>query len=130
MKNVKNYKIKYSNFYFKSNGKHISDENYYSNNVNENNLSYIDSIELTKENIDNLNEVEKTNYDETNTKEILQYWLDEFNVDDIDYKVEIIKDYVDESIESDDEIQIIVEDGNYYMNENGYNKVFKNKILS
>ena len=127
---MKNYKIKYSNFYFKSNGKHISDENYYSDNVNENNLSYIDSIELTKENIDNLNEVEKTNYDETNTKEILQYWLDEFNVDDIDYKVEIIKDYVDESIESDDEIQIIVEDGNYYMNENGYNKVFKNKILS
>ena len=130
MKNVKNYKIKYSNFYYKSNGKYISDENYYSDNVNENNLSYIDSIELTKENIDNLNEIEKTNYDETNTKEILQCYLDEFNVDDIDYKVEIIKDYVDEFIELDDVIQIIVENENFYMNDYGYNKVFGNKILS
>ena len=115
MKNVKNYKIKYSNFYYKSNGKPIDGE--------------IISIEIERYSVDRINELNNTNYDETNTKEILQFYLDE-NVDDIDYKVEIIKDYVDEFIESNDKIQIVINDKNYYMNDYGYNEVFGNKILS
>ena len=62
------------------------------------------SIEIERYSVDRINELNNTNYDETNTKEILQFYLDE-NVDDIDYKVEIIKDYVDEFIESNDKIQ-------------------------
>ena len=45
------------------------------------------------------------------------------NVDDIDYKVEIIKGYVDEFIESDDVIQIEVKDGEYYINDYGLNHI-------
>jgi len=119
MKNVNNYKIKYSNFYYKSNGKHIDDGE----------KSKTESIEIEKWSVDKINETEKTNYDETNTKEILEFYLEE-NVDDIDYKVEIIKDYVNEFIELDDVIQITVDNGNYYINEYGYNELIKDKILS
>jgi hypothetical protein len=83
---MKNYKIKYSNFYYKSNGKHIDDDGM-------GNSNFTESIEIEKYSVDKINETEKTNYDETNTKEILEFYLEE-NVDNIDYKVEIIKDKI------------------------------------
>jgi|TARA_R110001606_G_scaffold216947_2_gene364863 hypothetical protein len=85
MEKSNNYKLTFSNFYYKSNGKHI-DDGQLSESGNE--CAITNSIILEKENIDKLNEIEGTNYNETNSKEILQFYMDE-NVDDIDYKVEI-----------------------------------------
>jgi len=92
-----NYKITFSNFYYKSNGKHIDNVGY-SKCGNE--CRIIKTISIQKFTVDYINKTENTNYDETNTKELLQYYLDK-NVDDIDYKVEVIKNYVDEFIELD-----------------------------
>ena len=92
MKNlINNYTMEFSNFYYKSNSKHIDDYYGESDNVNELNLCHTDTIILEKENIDNINKICGTNYNETNSKEILEYYLDEFNVDDIDWKVELIE---------------------------------------
>ena len=124
MKKIKNksnnYKLTFSNFYYKSNGKHIDDGEL---SESGNQCGITESISLEKESIDKLNKIQNTNYDETNTKEILQFYIEE-NVDNIDYKVEVIKNYVDEFIESDDIIQIEVKDGEYYMNDYGYNELF------
>ena len=97
MKKIKiksnNYKLIFSNFYYKSNGKHIDDGEL---SESGNQCGITDSISLEKVNIDKLNKIQNTNYDETNTKEILQFYIEE-NVDDIDYKVEVIKDYIEEN---------------------------------
>ena len=124
MKKIKiksnNYKLIFSNFYYKSNGKHI-DDGELSESGNE--CGITESISIQKFSVDNINKTENTNYDETNTKELLQFYLDE-NVDDIDYKVEVIKNYVDEFMESDNVIQIEVKDGEHYINDYGYNELF------
>ena len=81
MEKSNNYKLTFSNFYYKSNGKHID----------EGEKSTMESISIEKYSVDKINELNNTNYDETNSREILQFYLDdvEENVDDLDYKVEI-----------------------------------------
>ena len=86
MEKSNNYKLTFSNFYYKSNGKHI-DDGELSESGNE--CGITESISIEKFSVDNINKILNTNYDETNTKELLQFYLEECDVDNIDYKVEI-----------------------------------------
>ena len=88
MEKSNNYKLTFSNFYYKSNGKKMFEDEITENGEK---IGQINSITVDKNNVGVINKCFKTNWDETNSREILQFYLDdvEENVDDLDYKVEI-----------------------------------------